>query len=121
MTPESSRSSISERPWYLDNIRLSDIGLDSLQRAKVLEWYAWKIWTATEEGSGMADYGGKSYDPLTIELRSDGGGVAHSYIFNFRDGGRHHSFDSLDNLEDWLLEEAITRCKWIAELGEDDE
>jgi hypothetical protein len=96
---------VSERPKYLDypRTRLADLDLDSLQRARLLEWWADRIWVATEEGSGDREYGGKRYDPLTIELASNGSGVAHSYVFDFHDGGRHHAFDSLDQVEDWLL------------------
>lgn len=104
----------TEREWWLDNARLSEIGLDSLQRARVLEWFARKFWVATEEGSGEPEYHSKSYDPLTIELASNGGGTAHSYVFDFHDGGRHHYFDSLDQLEDWLMEELIGRCEHLA-------
>lgn len=86
---------------------LDDIPLDPLQKAQVLEWFAFKVWIGDNEGSGDRDYGGKSYDPLTIELDTRGGGVAHSYVYNFRDGGRHHPFHSLHELEEWLTEEAI--------------
>lgn len=99
--------------------RLSRLDFDPLTRAKILEWYAERVWVATEEGSGEPEYGGKSYDPLRIELRADGSGVAHSYVFGFHDGGRHHSFDSLDDLEDWLLEEAIEGVDWARESGQE--
>lgn len=100
---------------------LKEIVPDQLLRAAVLEWFANKIWVGLEEGSGFPDYGGKSYDPLTIEMRTDGGGIAHSYVFNFHDGGRHHSFDSLDNLEEWLLEELINGVHHQQHEWEDDD
>lgn len=103
---------MSEAPWYLEKPhRVSDLGLDPLQQARVLEWYANRILVASEEATGEPDYCGKSYDPLTIELDTRGGGTAHSYIFDFRDGGRHHPFHSLNELETWLQEEAIDACR----------
>lgn len=107
---------MSEKP-YRGSRSLADIGLDSLQRAAVLEWFADKLWVAQEEGSRNRDYGGKSYDPLSIELRPDGGGIAHSYVFNLRDGGRHHSFDSLNSLEEMLVDEAIGVVRWAVGWG----
>jgi hypothetical protein len=116
-----------ERPWYFEageddwqwgrapRRRLSQLDLNPIQRAQILEWLAFKIWVAGVEGAGDGDYHSKSYDPLTIELDSWGGGVAHSYVFNFHDGGRHHTFHSLDELEDWLFEEAINIVKWAGD------
>ena len=46
------------------------------------------------------DGGGKMYDPLTIE-----GKIAHSYVFDLWTGGRHHPFNSLEELKDKILEE----------------
>lgn len=118
----SEASSVSSRlpaPDRRYDTPLAEIGLDTLQRAKVLEWFARKIWVGSEEGSGEREYCCKSYDPLTIELSTDGGGVAHSYVFNFHDGGRHHVFDSLDQLEDWLLEELIGSHEWCYRWGKE--
>lgn len=84
---------------------LDDIELTELQRKEVLEWYAWKIWRGLEEGSGDPYYYGKSYDPLTIN-RDDH--IAHSYVFNFEDGGRHHAYRDLAHLEEMLDKELIT-------------
>jgi hypothetical protein len=92
--------------------RLSQIDLNPSQRAAVLEWFAFRVWVGAQEGTGCREYHSKSYDPLTIDLRTDGGGTAHSYVFDFHDGGRHHHFDSLDNLEDWLFEELIGEFEW---------
>ena len=115
------------RPWYLEPRgdraagfmsgprTLADVELDSLQRVQVLEWFAYKVWVAMNEGSGDADYSGKSYDPLTVNLESNGCGVAHSYVFNFKDGGRHHSFHSLAELEEWLTDEAIQAVRYGGE------
>jgi hypothetical protein len=115
----------AERPWYLDGtftdrpMRLAALGLNPLQQAAVLEWFAFKIWVAGNEGGGDPDYHSKSYDPLTVELATDGSGVAHSYVFDFHDGGRHHPFDSLDQLEDWLFEEAIGTVAWAVRHGQE--
>jgi hypothetical protein len=115
--------STTSRPWFFtpaegdESCRsqprlLTELGLDSLTVARILEWFALKIWVAGEEGSGEREYHGKSYDPLKIELDSGGGGVAHSYVFNLRDGGRHHGFQSLEELEIALTEELIGVVEW---------
>ena len=121
----SAERPAASTPWYMESRgieadvggphTLEDLGLDPMTKARVLEWYAFKIWVADNEGSGDQEYGGKSYDPLTIELDTRGGGVAHSYVFDFRDGGRHHVFHSLAELEEWLTEEAITSVKFGGE------
>lgn len=91
---------------------LDDLNLDSLQKTQVLEWFAFKVWVMMNEGGGDPDYSGKSYDPLTVDLESSGGGTAHSYVYNFRDGGRHHPFHSLRELEQWITEEGIQAVEW---------
>lgn len=48
--------------------------------------------------------GYKSYDPLTIE-----GNVAHSYVFDLEDGGRHHQFENCVALVDALTNEIIQK------------
>lgn len=94
---------------------LDELGLDSIVKAKVLEWFAMKVWRGLEEGSGRQEYYGKSYDPLTIELSSDGKVAAHSYVFSFEDGGRYHLFENLDALEKALENELITGIRNISE------
>lgn len=78
-------------PFYeIDELPFTDD-----QKEMVLEWLAQKIWrTFDEEGHC------KTYDPLLIE-----GDVAHSYVFNFDDGGRHHSFKDYAHLEKMLEQE----------------
>lgn len=102
MTPSGEDAGFMRGPRTLE-----DLSLDTLQKVQVLEWFAFKVWVAMNEGSGDPEYSGKSYDPLTVEVDSRGGGVAHSYVFDFHDGGRHHPFHSLRELEEWLTEEAI--------------
>ena len=118
-----------ELPWYFESGEnswgdrpqtLADLGLDSLQQARVLEWFAFKVWVASNEGTPDGDYHSKSYDPLTIELDSHGGGTAHSYVFNLNTGGRHHGFSSLAELERLLFEEAIGTVKWAYGHGQED-
>lgn len=53
--------------WHNMFAKLSEIGLDSVQQARVLEWYATRLWAIQEETSDK-DYYGKSYDPLRIEV-----------------------------------------------------
>ena len=72
-----------------------------------LEGLAEGIWrTAVELGDG--DYHSKTYDPLFIE-----GKTAHSYVFDFNDGGRHHEIESLDQLYTLLLEEIQVEKRFI--------
>jgi len=49
--------------------------------------------------ANISDDASKSYDPLTIDLENK---IAHSYIFDFFDGGRHHKFNELSEVELWL-------------------
>lgn len=90
---------------------LADLDLTPEQQVKVLEWLAYKIWIITEEGSGDRDYYKKSYDPLTIELDKH---LAHSYVFSLSGYGRHHPFESLEDLEKMLVDVAIDRVKEIS-------
>ena len=85
----------------IDNLPLSEH-----QKCCVLEWFARKLWKILEESTGDPDYYGKSYDPLRID-----GKIAHSYVFNLEDGGRHHKFRNLLYLEEMLEKEAIDRIK----------
>lgn len=57
---------------------------------------------------GDGDSHRKLYDPLTIE-----GKIAHSYIFNLSDGGRHHKFEKLEQLKDMILKETIETIRDI--------
>jgi hypothetical protein len=61
----------------------------------------------------------KSYDPLTIEYDGDKK-IAHSYVFDFEDGGRHHPFRDLEQLEEMLDVEIVRQIAlWNAnKLGE---
>lgn len=55
---------------------------------------------------------GKTYDPITIDLDK---GIMHSYAFDMKDGGRHHSisdYDSLDEILKYLTNEVFY---WIKE------
>lgn len=85
---------------------LDDLPLDDTQKGLVLEWFARKLWVMLEEGSGEPDYYGKMYDPLVIDLEAK---EAHSYVFDLPDGGRHHPFSDLLDLEEELKQEGIRR------------
>lgn len=87
---------------------LDDLPLDEVQKMLVLEWFARKLWVMLQEGSGDIDYHGKSYDPLVIDPEAK---EAHSYVFNLGDGGRHHPFTDLLDLEERLKQEGITRIR----------
>lgn len=83
---------------------IDGLSLTDQQKVAVLEWFAQKLWTMLEEGSGCPEYGGKSYDPLTIDLPMM---RAYSYVFNLENGGRSHPFTSLIHLEQQLVDEGI--------------
>lgn len=64
---------------------------------------------------GLYDGNFKSYDPLTIEMHIGCKElIAHSYVFEFNDGGRHHYIKSLKELYSLLINE-IERYKPIKE------
>ena len=83
--------------WYT----IDDLPFTEEQKAIVLEWFAMKIKEILQIFDPYWGDHHKSYDPLVITET-----VAHSYLFDFKDGGRHHSFKSLTQLERWLVEEA---------------
>lgn len=56
--------------------------------------------------------GWKQYDPLTIE-----NGIAHSYVFDLEDGGRHHAYRDLSHLEAMLLTEVVKEIRRITPDG----
>jgi hypothetical protein len=85
---------------------IDDLPLTDDQKERVLEWFAHKLWVILEEGRGDADYTGKMYDPLVIE-----GNIAHSYVFDLEDGGRHHPFSNLQHLEKMLVDEGIKQVQ----------
>lgn len=87
---------------------LDDLPFNDDEKVLVLEWFARKLWVILEEGSGDSDYYGKIYDPLVIDLEER---EAHSYVFELGDGGRHHSFETLAELEMRLEQEGIERIK----------
>jgi len=83
-----------------------------------LEAYAqalYDVWLAL----GVQDGHHKSYDPLTIE-RTTHRTVAHSYVFDLWDGGRHHEWDGEpEALRKALLEEAVMSIRgfvWSPEM-----
>lgn len=68
------------------------------QKAIVLEYLAQKLWKTLIKVGIMESYC-KSYDPLLID-----GNIAHSYVFDMKDGGRHHSFKDYKDLEQMLID-----------------
>ena len=74
---------------------------------KFIEGYAKALWDLSLAFDWI-DVHRKSYDPMTIE-----DGTMHSYVFNMKDGGRHHpisQYKDKDEVCNILLEEAIT---WV--------
>ena len=86
----------------IDNLPLSE-----MQKRSVLEWFAWKIWEILME-LGIEDGYGKLYDPLVIEENE-----CHSYVFDLGDGGRHHKYETLAELEERLKKEVIERIREV--------
>lgn len=86
---------------YNDYYSIDELPLTDDQKEMVLEWFAQKIWRGLDVPEHC-----KGYDPLLIE-----GKVAHSYVFNLNgldhrtDGGRHHDFKTLAQLEERLVNE----------------
>lgn len=80
---------------------INDLPLSEMQKRCVLEWFAWKIWEMLME-LGIEDGHGKLYDPLVIEENE-----CHSYVFDLGDGGRHHKYETLAELEERLKNEMI--------------
>jgi hypothetical protein len=75
----------------------------SAQKEIVLEYLAMKLWKILLKTQIMDDCC-KTYDPLIIE-----GHIAHSYVFDMEDGGRHHPFKDYKHLEQMLMEETILK------------
>jgi len=92
---------------------INDLPFTEEQKQWALEWFSQKLWKLLEEGSGEPDYYCKSYDPLVIE-----GNIAHSYIFDLEDGGRHHPFKDLAHLEEMLMDEGIKRIRYWSQKVE---
>ncbi len=78
---------------------ISELPLDEQGKKTALEYAANILYNVLCK-SGIMEYGTKAYDPLTIE-----GQIAHSYVFDFEDGGRHHPFRDLEHLEAMLIDE----------------
>ena len=82
----------------VDNIQVADE-----VKAQILELLAWHLWRVkvrlgTEDGSC------KSYDPLHVDLEEK---EAHTYVFDLWDGGRHHPYESLQQLEQGLEDNTV--------------
>ena len=88
---------------------IDDLPLSELQKRCVLEWLAWKAWDILIE-LGIEDGYGKSYDPLLIEADK-----CHSYIFDLGDGGRHHDYETLREIEEKLMKEVVEEIKEVNE------
>lgn len=81
---------------------IDEIPLTESQKACVLEWVAQKLQsTKYAEENDIWTYG-KSYDPLSINVKEK---VAHSYVIDFDDGGRHHPFVNMKYIEDGIFNE----------------
>lgn len=79
---------------------IDSLPLSELQKACVLEWLAQKLQqTDFARKNDIWQYG-KSYDPLLFD-----GNTAHSYVLNMSDGGRHHTFAEMKEVEKAIFTE----------------
>ena len=84
---------------------IDDLPLKDTQKRYVLEWLAWKFYNLLLK-LGIEDRYCKFYDPLLIEDDR-----CHSYVFDLDDGGRHHPYKNLREIEDKLFNEVVKRIK----------
>jgi len=84
---------------------VDDLPLREYQKRYVLEWLAWKFYGLLIK-LGIEDGYCKSYDPLLIEDDK-----CHSYVFDLGNGGRHHPYRNLREIEDKLFNEVVKRIK----------
>ncbi|MHA1280747.1 MAG: hypothetical protein ACTSQ8_26670 [Candidatus Helarchaeota archaeon] len=84
---------------------IDDLPLTPSQKECVIEYLAWKLWSILLD-LDIQDGHSKSYDPLVIDED-----VAHSYVFDMEDGGRHHSYKNLKHLEEMLYKETLEQIK----------
>ena len=75
------------------------------KNARDIEVYAQACWEILL-GLGIQDGHCKMYDPMTIQDNT-----AHSYVFDLKDGGRHHSFSDLEELKNDVLSETVEQIK----------
>lgn len=69
-----------------------------------VEGYAAACWHILL-GLGVQDGHSKTYDPMTID---EVGKVAHSYVFDLWDGGRHHHYENLEQIIEAVKKEAVS-------------
>lgn len=96
--------------WYNGYDSVSDLPKElfsDLHIKMLLEWFARKIVQVIETIKPEWYFHTKSYDPLVIDLETN---TAHSYVFELGDGGRHHSYESLEELEERLVKELTYNC-----------
>ena len=91
--------------WINEYVSIDDLPFTPAQKEVALEWLAWQLSKILYGVSGE-DFCGKTYDPLFIQ-----GDTAHSYAFDLWDGGRHHKFETLKQVEDGLVKETIERLQ----------
>lgn len=86
---------------------IDELNLTEQHKKDVLVWYANKLWKMLIR-TGISDTHCKSYDPLEFD---DEERVVHSYVFDLHDGGRHHEYKTLREVEDGLDLNALETLK----------
>ena len=81
---------------------IDDLPLNEAQKACVLEWIAQKLQQTKLARECDVWQMGKSYDPLDIKLENK---TAHSYVMEMSDGGRHHKYNKMSEIEDAIFNE----------------
>lgn len=81
---------------------IDELPLTELQKACVLEWVAQKLTNTKYAEDEDIWQCGKSYDPLSIDTKRK---VAHSYVMDMHDGGRHHPFNKMSEVEGAIFAE----------------
>lgn len=85
--------------WW-ENI--DELPLTENQKACVLEWVAQRLSVTDFAQTNDIWQCGKSYDPLSIDVEEK---VAHSYMMDMKDGGRHHPFNKMSEIENAIFKE----------------
>ena len=97
--------------WY----NIDDLPFSNHDKQVALEWLARKYWNILLKLEIQCGHC-KMYDPLVIE-----GNVAHTYVFDLDDGGRHHPFENYKHLEKMMDEEMFRELKLWKEGDVEDE
>lgn len=89
---------------------------EKILTARDLEFYTQGIWDLWVMLTGESHC--KYYDPMTINADEK---IAHSYVLDLQDGGRHHPYQALDILQADILSEFAKKFRTLFADDEMDE